>query len=118
MLGMLTPKRPINPYEAMKRIKGDPKYYKEFMEIFKGHEGLIKRNCCCCGGIDIEHTKLPTTKENGDKSSVALSYYIIYRFTLNEKGVAEIDKNWVQDMGACEAFDNIILEIYKAPSPS
>ena len=118
MFGMMPQAQFIDPDEAMEKIKGDPKYYKEFMKIFKDREDLIKRNCCCCGDVDIERTDLPTTEGNGNESSCALNFYIKYRFTLNEEGGAEIDKDWLSTMRTCKAFDSIILEIYKAPSAS
>ena len=118
MLGMEPQRTAIDPDEAMEKINKNPNYYKEFMKIFKDHKNLIKRNCFCCGDIDIEHTKLPTTKENGNKSSVALDSYIIDHFILNKKGVAEIDIDRLSTTGTCKAFDSIILEIYNTPSPS
>ena len=118
MWGGCTPPQFIDPDEAMEKIKGNPKYYKEFMKIFKDREDLIKRNCCCCGGIDIEHTNLPTPEGNGNESSCALIFYIKYRFTLNEEGGAEIDKDWLSTMRTCKAFDSIILEIYNKPPAS
>ena len=114
MLGMKLQGTQIDPDEAMEKINKDPKYYEAFMEIFKDHKNLIKRNCCC-GDIDIKRTMLPTLEGNGNESSCVLSSYIRYRFTLNKEGGAETDKDWSLTMRTCKAFDDLILSIYKAP---
>ena len=117
MLGMLTPKRPTNPYEVMKRIKGDPKYYKEFMKIFKGHEKLIKRNCCC-GDIDIQRTLLPKDLGNDSNAAQLTVYeYIHDRFAIHHD-IAFFADDWNAINAECGALDNLIKGIYKAPSAS
>ena len=118
MLGMEPSPQRIDPDEAMKKINKNKETSEAFMKIFKDHKNLIKRNCCCCGDIDIKRTKLPTTEEKGGKASVDLGYYIMNRFTLNKEGGAEVDKDWAPTMGTCKAFDDLILSIYKAPSAS
>ena len=106
------PKR-INPREAMEKIKENQDAWEEFNEIFEDHKGLIKRNCFCCGDINIEKTELPQDLGNFVKSSVTLDWYIDKRFILDEKGKAKVDPKYDKDcMTDCDAFNNIILKIY------
>ena len=116
MFGMRTHPKRIDPDEAMEKINKNEEALKAFYAIFEGRKKLIKKNCCCCGGINIKRTKLPTIEEDNKESSCALGFYIKYRFTLNNEGKAEVDKNWEQNMGTCEAFDDIIKGIYGASS--
>ena len=118
MLGMMPQVTQIDPCEAMEKINKNPNYYTEFMKIFKDDKNLIKRNCFCCGGIDIEHTKLPKDIGNAVEAVPCTIYgYIMYRFEI-KNGNAKVVDIWNVGNGTCEAFDNLILEIYKAPSTS
>ena len=87
-----------------------------FNKIFKDHKELIKRNCFCCGGINIEKTTLPKDEEDFGKLDMTLAQYITYRFILYEEGNADICIAYPDNYVQCEAFDNIILGIYKVSS--
>ena len=113
MLGMKSNPQHINPREAMKKIEENPKAWEAFNAIFKGHEDLIKKNCCCCGGINIEKTELP--KDEGDKAE-AIQYnildYINYRFKIEEGTVKMNDLGG--SIATCKKLDELIDDLYSA----
>jgi hypothetical protein len=117
MLGGCHPPQLIDPDEAMEKIKENSETWKEFMEIFKDHEDLIKRNGCCCRGIDIKNTMLPKNSEEGESAIQLTVYkYISDRFVIKDNK-ADIAGNWDMGNATCGALDTIIQKIYGASSP-
>ncbi len=116
MLGMEPQVTQIDPYEAMEKINKNPNYYKEFYKIFEGREDLIKRNCCCCGDIDIKRTVFPRDSKSARALFLCtISDYIYNRFKLKNNN-ATIADDWNDLYATCEPLDDIIRKIYKAPS--
>ena len=89
-----------------------------FNEIFEGHEGLIKRNCCgCC--VDIKNTMLPKKgEENNNKVDICLADYISSRFILKEDGNVEVDTNFPKNVVTCDTLDSLMATIYNKSSAS
>ena len=112
MFGMKTPVgSPLDPYTTMKAIEENPDNWEAFNKIFDGHEGLMKRNCCC-GGINIAKTRLPKSKEDESKSDILLGTYIRERFILTQDNEILVNDEFDEETNAkCEAFDNIILGV-------
>ena len=112
MFGMEKPKgAPLDPYDVMKKIEENPEAFKSFKAIFKGHEDLMKRNCCC-GGIDIAKTLLPKDPSDGEKSDIFLGTYISSRFILNEEKGVIINDEFDKTNAKCGTFDNIVQSVY------
>ena len=117
MLGMNAPEGyPLDPYDVMEKINKNEEALKEFYKIFEGREDLIKRNCCCCGDIDIKRTKLPRDSKSARALFLCtISDYIYHRFKLKNNN-ATIADDWNNLYATCEPLDDIIQKIYKAPS--